>query len=476
MELPSKEQVAITKNKRIELLFSQGLDASLSGILVALIFSLLMFSESNNFDYMVWAIINIFVSSVRYILCKSFLDRQIPYQAYNRWAKYYFMSAIIAGLAWGGLLLINIRDLGQTHQLLTFMTLAYIIFGMVATYSAILRTITYSLIAMLIMITIGLIFIQGENYYKIIVLFWLALPFGFSTSKKFNQIIIQSLTHQLQAEKLNSQLEISHLQLEDKVVQRTKDLVVAKESAEQAKQASSEFLANMTHELRTPLHAILSFSKLGSRKKMERSPEKRADYFNKIHYSGERLLELMENLLELSKYDAGKADFNITANSLTSIIKETCHDLNVLIEDKSLQLDCQLPKKDVVALFDKLRIEQVIKNLLGNAIKFSPKNCTISIKLEYSEMVVGRRDTDTNTTAAIKFSVSDQGMGIPDEELNVIFDKFIQSTKTKTGAGGTGLGLAICKEVVDGHNGKIWATNNSKQGASFHFTIPLLEE
>ena len=232
----------------------------------------------------------------------------------------------------------------------------------------------------------------------------------------------------------------------------------------------------MTHELRTPLHAILSFSKLGSRKKLDENPNKKSEYFNKIHYSGERLLDLMENLLELSKYDAGKAEFNIVSHSLNAIIEETILDLNILLEEKSLDIELVVPEHKFEVMLDKIRIEQVIKNLLSNAIKFSPENGKIKIQLEINSVVLGRRDTDTETVAAIKFSVMDEGLGIPEDELSMIFDKFIQSTKTKTGAGGTGLGLAICREVIAGHSGKIWAENNPDGGAKFSFILALAKQ
>ncbi len=329
---------------------------------------------------------------------------------------------------------------------------------------------------MLVTITIGLIFIQHEDFHEIVFLFWIMLPFTYSSSKKFNQIIIQSLTHQNQAEKLYSELELSNQDLEHKVTQRTADLVLARDTAEQAKQASSEFLANMTHELRTPLHAILSFSKLGNRRTLDDNVSKKAGYFDKIHDSGERLLELMENLLELSKYDAGKADFHLENNSISNIIDATVEDLKVLIDEKQIQLETQLPIENIIMKLDKIRIEQVIKNLLSNAINFSPEKGKIILKLETSIMRFGRRDTDTKTLAAIKFTIDDEGVGIPEDELAVVFDKFIQSTKTKTGAGGTGLGLAICKEVIEGHSGRIWAENNSKHGARFIFELPLADQ
>ena len=109
---------------------------------------------------------------------------------------------------------------------------------------------------------------------------------------------------------------------------------------------------------------------------------------------------------------------------------------------------------------------QVINNLLSNAIKFSPENSIITAILDNTTL-------HESNTPAVRLRVCDQGMGIPDTELEVVFDKFVQSSKTRTGAGGTGLGLAICKEIIAGHDGRIWASNNETGGACFTFLLPL---
>jgi signal transduction histidine kinase len=106
----------------------------------------------------------------------------------------------------------------------------------------------------------------------------------------------------------------------------------------------------------------------------------------------------------------------------------------------------------------------VTRNFLSNSIKFTPKSKKITISIAHSQ--------DEGSGSALLVSVSDQGVGIPDDELETVFDKFVQSSKTKTGAGGTGLGLAICKEIIEAHHGKIWAENNPNRGTTFSFMLP----
>jgi len=139
-----------------------------------------------------------------------------------------------------------------------------------------------------------------------------------------------------------------------------------------------------------------------------------------------------------------------------------------LLEQKSITLTIVKPECKTEAQCDQIKIAQVISNFLSNAIKFSEQNSSIIIAIIADELF-----SDLGMTPALRLSVADQGIGIPDDELEYIFDKFIQSSKTKTNAGGTGLGLAICKEFIDAHHGRIWAEHNPKGGAIFNFVIPL---
>lgn len=237
-------------------------------------------------------------------------------------------------------------------------------------------------------------------------------------------------------------------------------IIAAKEAAEEANIAKSTFLANMSHELRTPMHGILSFSHFGFKKSDSASREKLHHYFSNIHTSGERLLALLNNLLDLSKIEAGKMEIKMEIADLVTTY--TCCYLEQEQHMNDLQLNVQLnkPEHAMTGTFDDIRIKQVIANLLSNAIKFSPEGSSITTTL------------NKNHKHELCFSIQDSGIGIPENELDSVFDAFIQSSKTKTGAGGTGLGLAICKEIIKGHNGKIWAENSPEGGAIFNFVIP----
>ncbi|HCR86080.1 MAG TPA: hypothetical protein DIV86_05320 [Alphaproteobacteria bacterium] len=251
--------------------------------------------------------------------------------------------------------------------------------------------------------------------------------------------------------------------LEQMVEDQIKDIRLAKFEAERANKAKTEFLANMSHEFRTPMHAIISFSSLGLEKGEDIKPEKAVKYFQSINSSGKRLMNLLNDLLDLSKLESGVMSLKIEKADITSITKQVINEIMSLVGNKKIKITSKISTDDTGMLMDHARITQVIMNLFSNALKFSPEAGEVAYSIsKYEE--AGKE--------YIKFNISDQGIGIPDNELENIFDKFVQSSKTSTGAGGTGLGLSICKIIIENHGGHIWAENNAGGGASFNFIIP----
>jgi PAS domain S-box-containing protein len=240
--------------------------------------------------------------------------------------------------------------------------------------------------------------------------------------------------------------------------------VEQKEAVEKAAKAKSEFLANMSHELRTPMHAILSFAKFGLKKCGAEDAATIEDYFKTIHESGTRLLGLLNDLLDLAKLESGRMVLKKSSEDFLSVIKHTKGELGPLLDERGITLTTEVLTEDTKTTFDKLRMIQVLINLVSNSIKFSPNGGEIRVTLFEDDSPGGAK--------ALRCSVGDEGPGIPEGELETVFEKFTQSSSTKSGAGGTGLGLPICREIVKAHGGRIWAENRKPKGALFSFVVP----
>ncbi|MDR3411007.1 MAG: PAS domain S-box protein [Formivibrio sp.] len=245
-----------------------------------------------------------------------------------------------------------------------------------------------------------------------------------------------------------------------------RSLLESKEAAESANKAKTVFLANMSHELRTPMHAILSFSEMGINKVGQIAPEHIYRYFERIQSSGKRLLALLNDLLDMSRLEANKMVYDKSRQSLQSTVNNAVTEISSLLASKRLQvlIDENLPA--VTAFYDKSRITQVLVNLLSNAIKFSPDSARIYIDF------ISDAQLD-NGIPAVGLSVRDEGPGIPEQDLDHIFDTFTQSKQAHT-ATGTGLGLAISRQIMFDHNGSIVSRNHPSGGAVFTLLLPVV--
>ena len=263
------------------------------------------------------------------------------------------------------------------------------------------------------------------------------------------------------------EIQNSKEHLEEKVAERTRDL-------EMLMQVKSQFLSNMSHEIRTPIHGIMNYVDFLVQDWEILDREQKYEFVKKLHNNSGRLLSLINNLLDLSKLDAGKMEFSMHKENLVAIIEGTMQECEALYMNNP-DIVVEFIHGDEIEyniVLDKERIAQVIRNLLSNAIKFTSRG-KIILKLELTKF----KKENGNKVQAVQFSISDEGIGIPADELTYIFDKFNQSARTKTGAGGTGLGLTISKEIIKSHQGIIWAINNANEvGSTFTFIIPIHQQ
>lgn len=258
-------------------------------------------------------------------------------------------------------------------------------------------------------------------------------------------------------------------ELEQQVEERTGDLKLAMEAAKKSDLAKSAFLANMSHELRTPLHGILSFAKFGLDKTGVVTEERVKGYFSQIDASGHRLKVLLDDLLDLSKLEAGKMQLSFSKIKFFDVVNECVAEQNALLLSHHLKVELIISDDFPLIECDRNRMGQVVMNILSNAIKFSPDGGTITIEGKIFKASQG----ENNECESVQISITDQGEGIPESDLNTIFEKFVQSDGNDPSSGGTGLGLAITKELMLAHHGRVWCENIDSGGATFYFTLPI---
>jgi signal transduction histidine kinase len=258
-------------------------------------------------------------------------------------------------------------------------------------------------------------------------------------------------------------LTYSFNQMVEKLRTASDSLVIAKQQAEAANIAKSDFLSQMSHELRTPMHAILNYSNIGLKSIGMEDTSRLTKSLTNINTAGMRLLAMINDLLDLSKLEAGKMQINLAPVDVMSLLHKTLEELDALLKPKALSVVVkdELLRKNVMADAD--RLVQVLVNLLSNAIRYSAEHGTITIILNNTP-VLGKE--------GFVLSVENNGTLIPEEDLKMIFERFIQSASARSMAGTTGLGLAICREILQAHQGEIWAENIQPNTVRFSLFIP----
>jgi signal transduction histidine kinase len=257
-------------------------------------------------------------------------------------------------------------------------------------------------------------------------------------------------------------IAIENVRLFQEIQDKNRQLEVANERLKELDRLKSDFVSNVSHELRTPLTAIKGAVDLILREVPGPLNEKQSHYLDRVRSNTQHLAGLINDLLDLSKIEEGKIELQVARMSLGGLVHEVVETLKPIAAEKPIELEITASGPSILVWADRDKITQVLTNLIGNAIKFTPPHGRVTVS------------SASNDADRVRVSISDTGPGISANESERIFDKFYQvaengGSKPK----GTGLGLAISKTLVEMHGGKIWVESEPSRGSTFHFTLPV---
>ncbi|MDP8259849.1 MAG: GAF domain-containing sensor histidine kinase [Candidatus Gygaella obscura] len=273
-------------------------------------------------------------------------------------------------------------------------------------------------------------------------------------------VLSTQISQAIENARLFEQTWRSQQDLELKVKERTLELTKALENIEKINKRKTDFILAVSHELRTPLTSVKGYASLILAGTLGDVPDEIKTRLGKINEHSDKLTQLIENLMDISRIEAGRIKMNIQTQELKPMLDKIAEMFAIQIKEHNLKLNIQIPQLPIKITADSMQIERVFINLISNAIKFTPEKGKVTISIK-------------DTGEFIEANVSDTGIGIPKDHLPLIFQEFQRANNAiDKNIKGTGLGLCLVKQIVEAHKGRIWFNSIENQGATFSFTIP----
>lgn len=384
-------------------------------------------------------------------LCRKFLSEPRGEADVQKWRSWMTIAAFFSGMSWAALTLVTVPGTEQTADIVIFATLIVVICIRMMFASTVMPIIYASTVPMTTALVLHFVIANQAMYWVMAAMAICAHAYFVFLTKGLNNTVLSMLELRAEKDHLIAEIEESKSKSDD-----------ARIRAEDANLAKSQFLATMSHELRTPLNAILGFSEILSSELFgPHSNPTYKEYAKDIHESGEHLLKLINDILDLSRIEADRYELQEEAVPLDGVVDDCLRLLRLRAEKKGLlikeNIDNSLPK----LWSEEKAIRQVCLNLLSNAIKFTPKGGTVTVEV------------GTDNEGAQYLTVQDTGPGIPEEEIPKVLSPFGQgSLAHEIVEGGTGLGLPIVKRLMDLHEGTFELKSQLRRGTRVTATFP----
>ena len=274
-------------------------------------------------------------------------------------------------------------------------------------------------------------------------------------------ILANQMSQAIENSLLYEQLWKSHRELEMKVKERTLELAKANEELKRMNKMKSDFVSNVSHELRTPLTSIKGYASILSDGKLGAMNEDQKQRLLRINEQTNTLTQLVNDLLDISRIESGKVTMEFKPVTAQLLLENPIDLLQPQIREKKIALHVESEEKPIEIRVDREKMERVLLNLLGNAVKFTPPGGRVTVQI-------------SNRKELVQFDVTDTGIGIDAKDIQRLFEEFFRSENAiRQNIKGTGLGLSLAKRIIEAHEGKIWVKSKVGQGSTFSFSLPL---